>query len=184
MKIALDIDDTIINTNEFLLDRMSEFFRVNKNYLIKNNYSYINLKESFKKKEKEFILSMFEKRLDEIELKKNAKKYINKLYNEGNEIYLITARQNFDNVYASTFSQIKKYGIKFTKLICSPNKAEECKKNNIDIYVDDSIKNTNQTQGYVTNIFVFESAHNKNRNTNYSKIKNWKQLYNEIKKIK
>lgn len=183
MKIALDIDDTIINTYEFLLDRMVEFYKVDKNYLLVNNYSYVNMPEEFKLKETKFIQEMFEHKLNQITIKENAKKNINKLYEQGNEIYLITARQNFKDLYNSTYYQMKNYGIKFTKLICTINKKEACIQNNIDIFIDDSLRNVESVKDFVKRVFIFESSLNKDKKTTISKVKNWDELYSIIKKI-
>ena len=177
MRIALDLDDTIIETDMFLLEQMASFYNIGKDYLLKNNYSYINMSDEFKKKEIEFIQEMFEKRLMEIPLKKNAKEIINKLFEENNEIYIITSRQFFKDVYNSSLKQLNNYGIKITKLICTKNKKDACVNNKIDVFVDDSLSKTKEAEGYVKNIFVFESRYNKNKDNGLKKVNNWEELY-------
>lgn len=183
MKIALDIDDTITDTYEFLLDRMSEFYNIDKKYLLDNNYSYINMNDELKQEEKKFITEMFESRLNDIPIKKNAKECINELYDRGNDIYIITARKDFANTYSSTSQQLKKYGIKYTKLICTTDKKSACIKNAIDIYIDDSVRNTNLVKDIVKYVFLFECEHNKLKNTEVKRVKNWKELSSILKEI-
>lgn len=183
MRIALDLDDTIIDTDEFLLNQMSFFYHVDREYLINNNYSYINMSDELKKQEKNFIQEMFENKLLKIPLKTNAKENINKLFEQGNEIYIITSRHFFKDVYNSTFRQLNNYGIKFTKLICTKNKKDACINNKIDVFVDDSLSNTREVENYVKSIFVFESRYNKNKDNGIKKVKDWEELYTLISNL-
>lgn len=177
MKIGIDIDDTIADTYDFLIDKMSEYYKVDKEYLIKNNLSYINMNYELKLKEIDFTKKMFEANLKEIPLKENAKECINKLYEKGYEIYFITARQNFNNVYNSTINQLDSYGIKYTKLICITDKKTACIDNKIDVFIDDSIRNTESLNNVIKKVYLYSSIYNKNKQTHIERVENWLELY-------
>ena len=50
MKIGIDIYDTITNTCEFMVEYVSSYFGVTKEYLTQNNIYYFNLPLEFKNK--------------------------------------------------------------------------------------------------------------------------------------
>lgn len=61
--------------------------------------------------------------------------------NDGNEIYIITARNNdyCDDMYAFTKRSIDRFNIPYTKLILTEKfKLKSCIENDIDLMIDDS----------------------------------------------
>lgn len=50
MNIGIDIDDTITDTFDYLMPFIAEYFNADINYLKKNNISYCNLPEEWKRK--------------------------------------------------------------------------------------------------------------------------------------
>ena len=48
MNIGIDIDDTITETSEFLMNYVAEYFSIDINYLIRNNICYNNLPKQYK----------------------------------------------------------------------------------------------------------------------------------------
>ena len=183
MKIGIDIDDTITSTCEFMEEYVSCYFNVKKDYLERNNIYYFNLPLEFKDREKDFYLSIFEKNLLNIPIKENAKNVINKLKKEGNEIIIITAREK--NMYIepvlSTKKQLEFYEINYDKLICTKDKRKACIDENIDIFIDDSIRNINSVKDIVKRVYLFTSPYNKNIYVSFKRAKDWMQIYELLK---
>lgn len=183
MKIGIDIDDTITNTCEFMMDYVSDYFNVSKEYLKANNIYYFKLPDEFKDREKDFYLSTLEKNLLNIPLKDNAKKVINKLKEEGNEIIFITARskEEYKNPELSTKKQLEFYGINYDKVICTIDKKKACIDEKIDIFIDDSMRNINSVKDVVKNVYLFTSPYNKKFYVKFERINNWLQIYELLK---
>ena len=184
MKIGIDIDDTITNTCEFMTEYVSSYFGVTKEYLTQNNIYYFNLPLEFKDKEKDFYLFIFESKLLNIPVKENAKEVINKLKEEGNEIIIITARENdvYNNPFISTKEQLEYYGINYDKLICTKEKRKACVEENIDVFIDDSMRNVNSVKDVVKNVYLFTSPYNKKFYVSFKRIDNWIQFYELLKR--
>ena len=183
MKIGIDIDDTITNTCEFMMDYVSDYFNVSKEYLKENNIYYFKLPEEFKDREKDFYLSTLENNLLNIPLKENAKEVINKLKEEGNEIIFITARskEEYKTPELSTQKQLEFYGINYDKLICIINKKKACIDEKIDIFIDDSMRNIDNVKDVVKEVYLFTSAYNNKFNVKYKRVNNWLEIYELIK---
>lgn len=133
MRIGIDLDDTIFCTSE-------QYKKYQNDYLLKYN---ISVDELWNKREYrvDFIKSNIETIFSDVRLKDNCLKIINKLKNDGNEIYIITARNNdyCDDMYSFTKQSIDKFSIPYTKLILAEKcKLKSCLNNNIDIMIDDS----------------------------------------------
>ena len=127
----------------------------------------------------------YEKMMGIVKPKLNAVEIINKWKEEGNNIYIITARfpsENFD-IKAKTEEWLKKYGIKYDKLLLNvENKAQAAKDYNIEVFIDDSMKNCNQLSESGIKTYVFDTRINENIECD-SKIKrvySWLHLNQEL----
>ena len=110
--------------------------------------------------------------------------YINKLKEEGNEINFITARSTFD--MEEPYDQTKKYleqnNIKYDNLYVNSLKKEEVTlKNNIDIFIDDSVKHCTNVSKTGIDVLMMTTTYNK-KYTNFKKVNNWKEIYDFINK--
>ena len=180
MKIGIDIDDTICNTIEEMLPYICD--KYNLNYELEKNkgysyYEYLNLPNFnlFAKNNLPYILS-------NAKLKKEASYYINKLYQD-NEIIFITARSDeyFDNTYDLCKNYLDKHNIKYNKLIVNAhNKGEICKKESIDIFIDDSLKNCDSISNYGIKVLLYDQKYNELDNK-YERVNSWKEIYDKIK---
>lgn len=155
MKIGIDIDDTLTNTSELLLAYAQKYdYEVLKNrkQLDKNKvYSIINgekVKDGMNwtlEQNNDFKDMYHSIVLENAPIKPFAKEVIDKLIEEGNQIFFVTARNNKDDrindSYAISKKLLENNQIKYDMLIteCS-NKLSICKKNNIDVFIDDKIE--------------------------------------------
>lgn len=174
MRIGIDIDDTVAKTYETI------------NKIIKKKYNYdlekfdrIYFSNDLVKKllleENEYIDSL-------IEPKENAVSVVNSLKDKGWEIYFITARNDkyYDNAYLSSYNWLKKHGFKFDKILTSAsNKAEVCIKNNIDIFIDDSINHYKNVTKKGIKSYLFTSYLNKLYTVN-DRVDNWSKIEETI----
>lgn len=183
MRIGIDIDDTITNSWKYLMPYYAKEFGLSMDTL-ENSLPYYNtlnntisLEEYYKrvkKINKEVILN--------IPIKENAVNIINKLYDEGNEIYLITSRgyDENENPYEDTEKYLNNHGIKYTKLLVhSRNKAMVCKEFNIELFIDDSLKHAGMVTLENIPVLLFETNYNKN-DTLYKHVKTWGEIYDLV----
>lgn len=102
MTIGVDLDDTIINSFEDLMPFFAEYFSLDLNFCIENNYSYNNFPEELKDKKSEFIRYLQEtKLLNKISTKENASEILKELHELGCRIIIITSRN--DNILPNAF---------------------------------------------------------------------------------
>lgn len=182
MKIGIDIDDTICNTWEFVKPYYEKKFNLDKN--ITENNSYFNALNCSLEEYYDFCKKNISKLAFNVPVKKDAVMYINKLKEEGHEINFITARSTFD--MEEPYDQTKKYleqnNIKYDNLYVNSLKKEEVTlKNNIDIFIDDSVKHCTNVSKTGIDVLMMTTTYNK-KYTNFKKVNNWKEIYDFINK--
>lgn len=141
MNIGIDLDDTISKTDKMLYKYAKKFNKENKiKYKIrKNEWDFDKAFGWNEENEKDFFSKYIKCVFESVKIKKNAKKYIN-ILKKDNKIFIITARseQNVKNVLTICKEWLEKYGVKVDKIIVDGNdKANQCRQNNIDIFIDD-----------------------------------------------
>ena len=195
MNIGIDIDDTISNTYEYLfpyaqiytLDELNKEIKdVNRNAI---THMYISTFHNWSKEEqKDFFIKYYDKIIKQVKPKLYAVDIINKLREEGHKIYLITARfqmNNFD-VELETKRWLKENNIQYDKFIMNAqDKVSIAKQNNIDIFVDDAIKNCADMADTGIKTFIMDSIINLNyQNDKLTRVYSWPHLYQEISNLK
>lgn len=195
MNIGIDIDDTIANTYDVLFnyaqnytinDIGKEIKDVNRN-IITHMYC-TNFHNWNKKEDKEFLDKYYEKTVLKVQPKMYAVENIKRLKESGDKIYLITARflsDKFD-VEKLTKDWLEKYGIPYDKLILnSQNKVNVAKENDIDIFVDDSIKNCTEMANVGIKTYMMDTIINKDfESEDIERVYSWPHLYQKIEIIK
>lgn len=188
MRIGLDIDNVVSDFDKAI---MAEYLIEDKN---KRNNGIINnktnkwIKDMFDWTEEEhdaFFNNNMQRIAKDLELRDGAKYYIDKLLEEGNEIYLISNRvyPHYTDPYNVTIEWLKKRNVNYTKLVLSEttNKSKECLEHNIDIMFDDSIWNVVRLLESGINAYVMKTEYNKNRLEGLNSVNDWKNLYEVIK---
>lgn len=195
MNIGIDIDDTIANTYDVLFnyaqnytinDIGKEIKDVNRN-IITHMYC-TNFHNWNKEEDKEFLDKYYEKTVLKVQPKMYAVENIKRLKESGDKIYLITARflsDKFD-VEKLTKDWLEKYGIPYDKLILnSQNKVIAAKENDIDIFVDDSIKNCTEMAHVGIKTYMMDTIINKDfESEDIERVYSWPHLYQKIEIIK
>lgn len=190
MKIGIDIDNTITTTMPIL----KEYCRKYNDEVVKRNleinkkgFSTRNFYEWTVEEEMNFCNRYLNEIVLKAEVKENAVEIIRKLKQEGNYIYIITARKEpeFKNPYELTKKFLDKNNIIYDELIVGcEDKYTFCSKNNIDIMIDDEPQNINSISKIIP-VIVFYGEHNEDCiGKNIIKVDNWKETYNVIENIK
>ena len=151
LTIAIDIDDTITNTFDFMIPYIAEFYSINLDYLKNNNISYTTLTKEMKEKEL------------------------------GHKIIIITARSFlfYTDPYKISEEYLKNNNIIYDEIICSFDKAGKCKEYNVDILIDDSIDNCTAAKKLGITSLLFDCKPNQN-NLEHTKVYSWKDVYHYI----
>ena len=186
-KIAIDIDDTICNTNELIVIEADKY---DKEVLggtgIKNKeaYAFTEMMGWGPEGKGIFFSDRLEYIMENTELKKNAKEVINKLYDEGNEIIFLTFRKPkyLKDPYKLTYDWLEKNGIKYNKLFVNTgSKADECLSLNVDLFIDDMPHNCEDVSNVGVPVVLFDNMYNQDENR-FVRMNNWDDIYEYIKK--
>lgn len=181
MKIGIDIDDVLTDTSKVIVeffkkyetsgDGMKHIVEIMKGELPTENI-------------KKFYNLYINQMLREANLKdKYAAEVINRLFSEGNQIYFITARseEKFKGSEQITIETLRDNNIKYSKIIFNASeKAKICSRNNIDFFVDDSVRNCEEVSNMGIETVVFTTKINENIKTNIARVSSWRELENRI----
>ena len=186
MKIGIDVDNTITDTLPLLKKYCEEY----NNKVIKRNlsmneegFSLYNLYEWTEDEKTEFLEKYINEIRKKVNIKQNAQKVIKKLKQEGNTIYIITARKYIkgESPYKITQEFLQKNNIQYDELVIQTDKKQFCIDNNIEILIDDEPQNINSVSEVIP-VIVFEALYNKKCNgNNIIKVNTWDEVYSIIK---
>lgn len=189
MRIGIDIDNVILNTDEVLLE---EFKKEDKNKrnkgIINKNADYLmsGMFDWSKEEVKSFLNENMESIAKTLEPLENAKKYMDLLLEEGHELYLVSNRSypQYKDALKTTEDSLRKNGICYTKLILTEtnDKSREVLENNIDIFVDDRFSNCKILIEHGIPCILFRTIYEKRTFSNLDSVSNWDELYEKISK--
>lgn len=196
MRIGIDIDDTLTDIREQLNNAAFEYAKTlnkeikNENIEINDVYNDGNIYQkifNFSYEElKHFLGTIQESITNNAIPRKGCVEIIKKLHDEGNEIYIITARDSefHDDPYQQSMDWLNKNDIYFDKLIVNArDKKKVCLNENIDILIDDSISNCKNviTVGISAIMITNNDIVDKD---NIKCFKNWIDIYNYLHECK
>lgn len=195
MNIGIDIDDTICNTYEVFLPYFKKFMEEE----LKREYQFdLEDKTDYYKLQKRFGLTddedftfwekYFPTIVKEVVPKDNSVEVIKKLKEDGNNIFLITARyavEGFD-IRGITEKWLNEKGIVYDKLIInSHNKLEIANEEKIDIFIDDSVRNCSMLiDGNIKTCMYTTEYNNFYENENMTRVYSWDEFYKIVKEEK
>lgn len=190
MKIGFDIDNVVSEFDEIILKNMLKEDRKKRNKGIINpdaDYLTHGMFDWSKEETDIFFNSNTENFAKKLKTKPYAKKIINQLLEEGNEVYFISHRAypHYNQPFETTKKWFDKKGIKYTQIVISKNidKSEECKNLNLDIMFDDTISGCLAMLKNKINCIAVMTKYNKNSLKNLEYVTNWLEIYDKIKSM-
>jgi len=189
MRIGIDIDGVIVDSNKFVLDHAIKFcYENNIKYEINDNEydEYKRMGITY-----EQMMKVWNKYMEYYATKNPPRLYavevIEKL-SMNNEIYIITARDDEGlpkEKYGEMQEMVKKwlsaYNIKYDKLIFSKgSKLQYCIENGIEIMVEDSPRNIRDISSKIP-VLCFDNSYNREiKGDNITRVYSW---YDVLKKF-
>ena len=191
MRIGLDIDNVIANFDKGILEWYIKEDKNKRNAGIINPNAKHITKGMFdwsQEEVDEFFNQNMETIASELEVIPNAKEVIDKLMQDGHEIYLITHRvyPHYKKPYKTTFNWLKNNNIKYTKLILSRDgdKTAECKKHKIDVMIDDRVRMCREMTEQGINCYVMLTKYTRlEKVSGMQYVKDWNEIYDVISEL-
>ena len=195
MIIGIDIDDTITDTYEVMMNYAQEYtIEVLKREPLINetnsctNHLYVQYLHNWKNGEDlEFLKEYYERIITEVRPKTLALKYLNKLHEQGHKIILITARWETDytDIVGLTKEWLKRNNVPYDKLIVNAeNKAIAAKQENIDVFIDDSFKNCQMVSDLGIKSYLMDTRTNRELlDDRIKRIYSWPHFYDIFEKM-
>ena len=197
MKIGIDIDDTTVITVKPMIKYADKYDTevlgrkgTNGNLgLIQNRY-YLKVLYGWTEDEKFDFFDMYYKNvLEECTLMPNADKVLQKLKEEENEIYFITARlTNIKNCNTEeiTKNTLKENNIPYDKLIINASdKLKVCKDEGIELFIEDSYDTCKELiDNGIKSILMTTKMNQQIEAGNIPRVHNWDEVYEQLKKLK
>lgn len=196
MRIGIDIDGVLTDIEQWQLDYGSKFYfeKYNKQILDNEGYETTDIFKVDSKLDDEFWTEYFRDYSINVNVRTFASEAIKKLKQDGNEVYIITARGSFLSHSASVMSieenknivleWLKRNEIEYDKVIFSPeDKLSICLENNIDVMIEDKVDNINKISTKIP-VICFHAGYNKTCNgNNIIRCYSWYDIYAKINKI-
>lgn len=189
MRIGIDIDGVLTDIEQWQLDVGGKFFfDYNKNVVNNDGYEITEIFDVSNELDNEFWNEYLYEYVTKEPSRKYAGEVIKKLKDDGNEIYIVTARfltdKNTDDgkrMREIVVNWLKEQNICYDEIIFSPeDKKENCKKYNIDIMIEDKVDNINKISSIIP-VICFHAGYNKEcRGSNIYRVYNWYDIYNLI----
>ena len=194
MIIGIDIDDTITDTYEVMVNYAQQYTIdvLNREPILRegncNTHFYTQYLHGWKDGEDiEFLKEYYEKIINEVKPKTLAVEYLKKLHDEGHKIILITARWETEeaNIEKLTQEWVESNNIPYDKLIINAeNKLIAAKQENINIFIDDSFKNCKMVSESGIKTYMMDSRTNKGLiDEKIERLYSWPHLYMKLKEI-
>ncbi len=187
MIIGLDIDNVVSAFDEKILEYVLIEDKNKRNSgIIDKNARYITqgMFDWSKEEYDDFYANHMENIAKELRTRRDCRKIINKLVEDGHKIILISHRAfpHYIQPEKTTLDWLRKRKIPFDKLILSssPDKTQECIENRIDIMVDDRSTQCKIIRSNGINCILMLTKYNKKEIDGMPYAKNWKNLYEVI----
>lgn len=192
MKIGIDIDNCISNFDDTLLKEYLKHDKELRNTGIINGNAESIRRGMFdwtEKEENDFYNSNIENFAKELKPLEDSSYYINKLMEEGHEIYIISGRNNgeYTNPWELTEKWLNKYSVVYDKLILTDTydkhaKTVACLENNVDLMIEDNIKISLDLVSNGIKVLTMNTRYNQKEKT-LDRVSKWKEIYERILKL-
>lgn len=179
MRIGIDLDDTICRTTEIVNEKMDEYSK-------NNNIDVLDIMNNELLRERFFneYLPVIYK---EAVIKHNARDVIRRVRHKGNEIYIVTGRKKSQvpDVMDITEEWLRRYEIEVDGIFSSAygeSKADVCKREKIDLMIDDDPYNYKMITGNGGRCLLFDDREKYDLKQDY--VTNWLDVEEFINKFR
>ncbi len=189
MRIGIDIDGVLTDIEQWQLDYGGKYFsELGKSVINKDGYEITEIFGVTDELDSQFWNEYLYEYVTKEPSRKFASEVIKKLKAKGNEIYIVTARYLADRrtregqeMREIVVKWLNEQEIYYDKIIFSPeDKLENCKKNNIDVMIEDKVENINNISIAIP-VICFHAGYNKEcKGKNIYRACNWYDIYNLI----
>lgn len=194
MRIGIDIDGVLEDVEQFQIEYGSKYFYEKYQKIIVNPNGY-NIKNIFDVKQ-ELDDEFWREHIREYAVKEKAREFasevIEKLKQDDNEIYIITARTS-DLTWIDLSEKemehivkvwLNKNNIYYDKIIFSPeDKLDVCLENDIDLMIEDKVENISKISTKIP-VICFDAKYNKEcKGTNITRGYSWYDIYAKIQDL-
>ena len=184
MIIGIDIDDTITNSWECLIPHYSKHFNISEDILHKSKPYYgsvshlMTIDEYYK-----VMLPIYDAVIPTVSLKPYVKETIDKLYDLGYRVVFISARGiDHSDPYKESIEYLDKHHIRYDKVLTNiKDKSIACKDENVEVFIDDSVRHCDEVADAGIETLLFETYYNKE----YDRVKHvrdWQEIYEYLKR--
>lgn len=194
MNIGVDIDGVLTDMERMAIDYGTKMC-VEKNIPIKldlNKYWEIEKYNWSAEQEEMFWNQNLIPYVIKSEARAFAAQILEKLQDEGNQVFIITARNEsgmpkeyYGKMQSLTLEWLKKQNIKYKKIIFTEDsqKLQKCIENNVNVMIEDSPINIKNISSKIK-VIKFDCQYNKNINgENIITAYSWYHIYDIIKKL-
>lgn len=192
MKIGIDIDNVISNMDDTLIDEYLKHDKELRGTGIINHNPYnvrCGMFDWSKEEEETFYKENIERMAKNFRPLNGSKRIIDKLKSEGNDIYIISGRDNgeYTNPIEMTEQWLQKYEINYNKLILTNAydkhaKTIECKRNKIDIMIEDNIATCQDLKENGIKVLLMNTKYNQG-NKDLERVLSWDDIYEKISNL-
>ena len=187
MKIGIDFDGVILDTERWFKYYADYYAYFNLNGMIRKKEDSADQKECFDWKDneyEEFFNKYFHISTNNASFLPGAEEILQKLKAEGHQIYLITSRKD-GYEFDSANQKLKLLNVKFDDIFLNVrDKYKKCKELGIKLMVDDNPRNIEQFINKDIETLYFKDV--KIRNVfakNIKRIDTWMDIYLEVQKL-
>ena len=192
MKIGIDIDNCISNFDDTLLkEYLKHDTELRNTGIINGNAESIRrgMFDWTEKEENDFYNSNIENFAKKLKPLEDSSYYINKLMEDGHEIYIISGRNNgeYTSPLELTEKWLNKYSVVYDKLILTDTydkhaKTVVCLENNVDLMIEDNIKISLDLVSNGIKVLTMNTRYNQKEKT-LDRVSKWKEIYERILKL-
>lgn len=185
MKIGIDIDDVITDTYTSMTNYIKKYDTTGE---LMEHIEDVMKGDATLPIIEDFFANYMLEVIRNAQVKENASLVMQRLVENGHELFLITARgeavKAFKGSESLTLDYLKENNIPYSKILFScVNKAVPCKENHIDLMIDDSIKHCEAVQKEGIKSILFTSMVNTSLPTTVERVDNWLELEEKINNI-
>ncbi len=188
MVIGIDIDKVISDFDEGVLKEcfLEDKKKRNRGIVNKDADGVPEMFDWSREEIDEFYNNNMERIAKNLKVRRNCKKCMDKMLEDGHRLILISHRAypHYVEPFKTTTDWLKSKNINYTKLVLSktPEKVEECKNYKVDLMFDDRVVKCKIMRENGINCYLVITRYNWRLKGNLPYVTSWKNIYEVVSK--